>query len=241
MCNPPRKDARTGPKPRNNIYTGEFNKTKNRQTKHMITIDFLATVVLLSASGVLSPGPLFIASTLRATKQGTMAGFQCAIGHTIIEFPLVVGLAVGVQSLLLSAKNYVALIGGIVLLGLASLQLLQARRKVELNPSNIPEFWQKGSGIMVGLVLTAANPFFILWWATIGTALTSEALALGAFSGVITMFAAHIWMDYAWLGGTATLVGRGRLFLGKWYRAMLVGFSLVMIYFGISFILSAFA
>jgi len=64
-------------------------------------------------------------------------------------------------------------------------------------------------------------------------------LHLGPLAGVMAMFAAHIWMDYAWLGGTATLVGRGKLVLGKWYRVVLVAFGVAMIYFGTSFILSS--
>lgn len=71
----------------------------------MATLDFLATVVLLSASGVLGPGPLFLASTLRATKRGTIAGIECAVGHTLVEFPLVVGLAIGLQAFLQSATD----------------------------------------------------------------------------------------------------------------------------------------
>ena len=77
----------------------------------MVTFEFLATVVLVSASGVLGPGPLFLASTLRATKRGTIAGIECAIGHTVVEFPLVLGLAIGLQAFLRSAADYIALAG----------------------------------------------------------------------------------------------------------------------------------
>lgn len=206
----------------------------------MATLDFLATVVLLSASGVLGPGPLFLASTLRATKRGTIAGIECAVGHTLVEFPLVVGLAIGLQALLQSAADYVAIAGGVVLLVFASLQLFQATKKFEFDPAKAPGPWTERNGIVIGAAFTALNPFFIIWWATVGAILITEATVLGAFVGVMTMFAAHIWMDYAWLGGTAALVGRGgKLVLGKWYRALLVAFSLAMFYFGTSFILSA--
>jgi threonine/homoserine/homoserine lactone efflux protein len=57
----------------------------------MISLDFLLTVVV-SGSGVVSPGPLFTASTYRATRLGALAGVQCAVGHTMVELPLVVGL-----------------------------------------------------------------------------------------------------------------------------------------------------
>lgn len=205
----------------------------------MMTFEFLATVVLLSASGALSPGPLLLASILRATKRGTVAGIECAIGHTLVEFPLVLGLAVGLQTILQSAADYIALAGGGVLLVIGSLQLLQATKKFEFDPAKVPGPWAKRNGIMIGIAFTALNPFFIFWWATVGATLIDIALELEAFAGVFAMFAAHIWMDYTWLGGTATLVGRGKLILGKWYRMLLVTFGLAMIYFGISFILPA--
>ena len=205
----------------------------------MVTFEFLATVVLVSASGVLGPGPLFLASTLRATKRGTIAGIECAIGHTVVEFPLVLGLAIGLQAFLQSAADYIALAGGAVLLVFASMQLFQATKKFEFDPAKVQGPWAERNGIVIGIAFTSLNPFFILWWGTVGATLTNEALALGALAGVMAMFAAHIWMDYAWLGGTATLVGRGKLVLGKWYRVLLVAFGVAMIYFGTSFILSS--
>ncbi len=83
------------------------------------------------------------------------------------------------------------------------------------------------------------KPFFIIWWATVGSLLVAQALRLGAFIGVLAMFGAHIWMDYAWLGGTASLASRGKFFLGKWYRILLFTFGLGMLYFGAEFLLTS--
>lgn len=121
----------------------------------------------------------------------------------------------------------------------ASLQLFQATKKIEFDPAKVPGPWIERNGVVIGAAFTALNPFFIIWWATVGALLITEARTLGAFAGVLGIFAAHIWMDYAWLGGTATLVGRGKLVLGKWYHVVLVAFGVAMIYFGTSFILSS--
>jgi threonine/homoserine/homoserine lactone efflux protein len=205
----------------------------------MISPAFLVTVVILSLSGVLTPGPLFLASILRATKSGTMAGVECAVGHTIVELPLVVGLAIGLSAFfsqpLLKA---IAIVGGLVLVGLAVLQLNQARSKIEMNPSNFSEKLSRRPTILAGIALTGLNPFFLLWWLTVGTYLISQAYVAGTIIDVLAMFAAHIWMDYAWLGGTASLASRGHLLLGRWYRGVLVVFGVVMMYFAASFIVS---
>ncbi|TMI33181.1 hypothetical protein E6H29_00980 [Candidatus Bathyarchaeota archaeon] len=82
----------------------------------MITPAFLAIVMFLSLSGVLSPGPLFLASILRAAKSGTVAGIECAVGHTIVDFPIFVGLAIGIGSFFSpSILKIVAITGGLVL------------------------------------------------------------------------------------------------------------------------------
>lgn len=206
----------------------------------MITLDFLATVVVVSVSGVLGPGPLFLASTLRATRIGAVSGLQCAIGHTLVEAPLVFLLAIGLSALLNETSvRLIGVLGGIVLLVFAGLQFLEASHAIKLDEKKLPEIWQKRSGIVLGIIFTALNPFFLLWWLTVGSALISEAILLGALAGVGIMFASHIWMDYAWLVGTAAISGRGKFALGKWFRILLIIFGVAMTYFGASFILSA--
>ncbi len=212
-----------------------------RDGQELITFEFIATVVVLSISGVFGPGPLFLASTLRATKLGWIAGIQSAVGHTIFEAPLVFGLAIGLSTLLNpSLAKLIGIPGGIVLLGFALLQIHQAVSRKNLNSSNKTlGKLDKRSGVLLGLLFTGANPFFLVWWLTIGATLIVQAVVLGALGGVTLMYTAHIWMNYAWLGGTGALAGRGRLFLGKWYRGLLIIFAVVMGYFGIVFILSA--
>jgi threonine/homoserine/homoserine lactone efflux protein len=62
----------------------------------MMIIEFSAEVVLLSASGVLSPGPLFLANLIYGSKGGLHSGIKIALGHTIVELPLIILLALGI-------------------------------------------------------------------------------------------------------------------------------------------------
>lgn len=205
----------------------------------MITLDFLATVILVSVSGVLGPGPLFLASTLCAARIGALSGLQCAIGHTIVEAPLVLGLAVGLSAFLSPTSiRVIGIVGGSVLLVFAAAQFLQAKRGIMID-SSLPSFWQRQPGVVLGIAFTVLNPFFILWWLTVGSVIISQALLLDAFGGVALMYVAHVWMDYAWLGGTAAVAGRGRILIGRWFRWVLVAFGVAMAYFGVVFLLSA--
>ncbi len=62
-------------------------------------LEFAILVIVISASGVMAPGPLFAANVSYGLREGTKAGIKMAIGHTIIEFPLVILLGIGVFSL----------------------------------------------------------------------------------------------------------------------------------------------
>ena len=128
-----------------------------------------------------------------------------------------------------------------MLVGLALLQLNLARSKIETKTSDISEKLSRRPTILVGIALTGLNPFFLLWWLTAGTYLISQAYIAGTIIDVLAMFAAHIWMDFAWLGGTATLASKEQLLLGRWYRGVLVVFAVVMIYFAANFIISGIA
>ena len=48
---------------------------------------FLGSVMLISLSGVLMPGPLF-AVTIQKSAKSKIAGALIAVGHGLVEFPL---------------------------------------------------------------------------------------------------------------------------------------------------------
>ena len=148
-----------------------------------------------------------------------------------------IGLALGLSSYLLGSVRLIGVVGGITLVAFGALQVIQARKPVCLDERSESR-WDQRSGVIVGLVFTGINPFFLIWWATVGSLLIAQALLLGAFVGVFIMFAAHVWLDYVWLGGTAGLTARGKSFLGKWYRILLITFGIGMLFFGTEFIIS---
>jgi len=62
-------------------------------------LEFSVLVIVISASGVMAPGPLFAANIAHGLRGGTKSGIKMAIGHTIVELPLVILLGIGVFSL----------------------------------------------------------------------------------------------------------------------------------------------
>jgi threonine/homoserine/homoserine lactone efflux protein len=71
----------------------------------------------------------------------------------------------------------------------------------------------------------------------VGLGLIVQAVEIGAVVGVLIMYVSHVWMDYAWLIGTAYLSARGKMLLaGPRYRLLLLGLAAFLIYFGAAFI-----
>jgi threonine/homoserine/homoserine lactone efflux protein len=56
----------------------------------MILLDMGLQIILVSASGVLTPGPLFFANLALSKYGGFWSGIKIAIGHTIVELPVII-------------------------------------------------------------------------------------------------------------------------------------------------------
>ena len=198
-------------------------------------IEFSLLVIIISASGVMSPGPLFAANITYGLKEGAKSGIKIAIGHSIVELPLIILLGIGVFSLEIfpEFRTAISIFGAITLFGFAVMQIrtiLKKNNNITIKPKQGP--------IITGILFSALNPFFIIWWLTIGLKLISDAMMIWAFAGILIVFVLHIWMDFAWLGITAFLASKSkRIISNKNYKIMVLGLSMALIYFGITFLI----
>src|SRR3712207_3804593 len=205
----------------------------------MDILKFGTEVVTISASGVLAPGPLLFANLACATYHDKWSGIKVACGHTIVELVLIVILSAGLFTAD-AAKRYASLIGlmgGIALLSFAGLQVATTIIGKIRSEHDTRYIVGNKSPFLVGLSFSALNPFFILWWFTAGLKLITDSTEFGVITGLIILFATHIWMDYAWLALTAYLSSKGSSLLNsQLYRVILLGLASLLVYYGISFI-----
>ena len=206
----------------------------------MDILTFIAEVVGVTASGALAPGPLFVKNITEGTKSGAKSGLLFAIGHTAVEFSLVVVLARGLLTVAdqPTVKLVIGVAGGLALLVFG---LLQIRESLSSKPVEMREEKRAyKSHLLVGTVFTGLNPYFILWWLVPGAKLILDSIAFASWAGVLLMYVAHVWMDYVWLMGTAYLARRGTKFVNrKGYKIVLLLFGLILIGFGVYFLTSA--
>ncbi|MDC4212659.1 MAG: LysE family translocator [Candidatus Nitrosopumilus limneticus] len=198
-------------------------------------IEFASLVIIISASGVMSPGPLFAANITYGLREGVKSGIKIAIGHSIVEIPLVILLGIGVFSLEIFSefKTVISIFGAFTLFGFAAIQIktiLEKNQGISEKPTHGP--------VITGILLSALNPFFIIWWITIGFKLISDSMIIWAFAGILIVFVSHIWMDFAWLGITAYLASKSKKIISnRNYKIMILGLSITLIYFGITFLI----
>ncbi len=196
-------------------------------------IEFAFLVIVVSASGVMAPGPLFVASIAYGLQSGGKAGIKMAVGHTIVELPLVILLGIGVFSFEIfpEFRTLISILGAITLFVFAGLQIkttFQTKQKT---------FSPKHGEVITGITLSALNPFFIIWWLSVGFKLISDAMLMWAFAGIFVVFLLHIWMDFAWLYSIASIASKSsKILSNRNYKILMVGLSVMLVYFGASFI-----
>ena len=205
----------------------------------MDILNFAATVILLSTSGALAPGPLFFVTITHGTKTGAKSGLLFSIAHSLIEFTLAILLAIGLLSVANqpAVKLIVGGAGGIALIVFGSMQIRSSLH--EANEANETKKTTKHL-LLLGLALTGLNPYFIIWWLTIGANLILLSLEFAGLWGVLFMYICHVWVDYAWLTLVAGFAKKGaKILRKKWYRALIAIFGAILIYFGLSFLIDA--
>lgn len=198
------------------------------------------TAFVIGLSGAIMPGPVLAVTISESARRGFRAGPLLVLGHAIVELPLVVALAWGLSEVL--EQNLVAgiigVVGGLFLLGMSYALLRQARQAVSpLEVSSQPQrhvHWL----IVSGALLSVANPYWLLWWATVGTKLVLWSLAAGAI-GVVVFFLGHILSDLGWYSIVSLVIARGKRFMSlRVYRGLLLTCCLFLAGLGVYFVVS---
>lgn len=170
----------------------------------------------------------------RIQVRGALAGPLIVLGHGILEILLVVGVILGLGQLLMLGPviGTISLVGGAVLLWMAwgmfrSVKCLSLRTTTIAGGSQHP--------VLAGILTTLANPYWILWWATIGLSYIALSLRLGLI-GLVSFYVGHILSDLAWYGSVSvTLALGGRLLTDRTYRGLLTTCAVLLLGFGLYF------
>jgi len=195
----------------------------------------LASTIAISLTGVMMPGPV-TAVTVTKGSQRKEAGALIALGHGLVELPLIALIYLGFDHFLTLAevKISVGLAGGLLLIWMA-LRMFKVRRLVFDEDEG--KDMSRGC-VFAGLVTTAANPYFFVWWATVGAALLTSARAFGS-TGVVALGATHWLCDLGWLFFVSWVVFKSRrLWTQRVHRVVFGVCAAILAGFGAWFIFS---
>ena len=195
-----------------------------------------ATSFLVALSGALMPGPLLTLTVGEAARRGFWAGPLIIVGHALLELALVLLILVGLGAWFhLYQKVIEATVGllGAAMLAWMGFALLKASRHghLEFNPQNKSGLHPVTAGVLMSL----ANPYWLVWWFTIGLGFVMFSYKFGLL-GVGLFFVGHILADFAWYSLVSGAVAQGRRFLSdRLYRGFLAACGIFLFVFGAFF------
>ncbi len=204
-----------------------------------------ASSFIIGLSGAMMPGPLLAVTIRHASRRGFVAAPLLVLGHAILEAGLLCLLVFGMTEWLKgdAAVTTIALLGAVMLLRMA-VGMAREVRTLHFDPS-APEVSSprtaagEKSGwlrpVLDGIVTSASNPYWSLWWATIGLGYLLLSRGQG-WRGVLAFFSGHILSDMAWylFVGAAVSAGRG-WFTDRAYRGIVAACAVFLVFFAITF------
>jgi len=196
-------------------------------------LPILLSVVVISLSGVMMPGPMF-AVTLAKSYKSPWAGAQIALGHAVIEVPIIILIYFGLAQFFQNSTVQLVLsvVGGGMIIWMG-VSMFRARTEVVQGGKDLPY-----NAFVGGILMSALNPFFLLWWATVGSMLVMKFLDFGT-TGLILFIIVHWVCDLLWLSFLSVLVYKTKSVWGRGFQnGVFIACSLLLVGFGIWFMVS---
>ncbi len=195
---------------------------------------FLAQAAVISLSGVMAPGPM-TAVTIGQGNRRAESGLFIAMGHALVEVPLVMAIYFGMGSFLRydPVQAGIGLVGGAFLVFMGISMIRGAARPV--NETVV----DNRSPVISGILLSAGNPYFLIWWISVGAFLVFRASDFG-FMGFMVFLLTHWLLDLVWYGFLSLASNRGGRFFGNAFqRLVFLACGSLLIFFSYGFIRDA--
>ncbi|MEM0371256.1 MAG: LysE family transporter [Ignisphaera sp.] len=211
------------------------------------------TTIAVSSSGALSPGPLTVATLAIGSKYGWKGGGYIALGHMMFELLYIFTLYFFISYIRDLLEGFVGdvvtIVGAGMVIFFAIMLLKDSFRKLRTIryhtsiDGNVDSKWIKlsKSPILIGVIFTGLNIWFLLWWLSIGFGLLMYVSDMG-LTAIGIMYLSHVWIDFAWLILVAETSKRGTQLVGaRGYYLFMVFLGTLLLVFGLNIALKRFA
>ncbi len=190
-------------------------------------IKLLAIGFLIGLTGAVVPGPMLFATIEASLRRGWIAGPLIVLGHAAVEV-----LICGVILLGFSIANdivfdIVSLVGGGALIIFGMMMLRSSRNATFDVKTGIT-----GSPVVAGALTSVSNPYFLVWWLTIGNSMVMDGLRIGVVAALLFIIG-HWIADIVWYVSVSIISSRGgKLMSDHTYRTFLAGCGVFLLCFG---------
>jgi len=195
---------------------------------------------IIGLTGAIPPGPMLVVVINGSLKHGWKAGPLAVLGHVVVETGILAVIAMGVYSIVEAQyiTKPIGMVGGFVLILFGALTISNLRHTQSIGESKLSTR-SKLSTISAGALSSMSNPYFWLWWFTVGAMLVVSTTVYGIL-GAVLFIAGHWAADITWFAFVSISMQQGKKFLSpNMIRLVLVSCSLFMIAFGAWFFMDA--
>jgi len=207
-----------------------------------VAVIFVSSLVI-AWSGAMMPGPMLAVVVAETPRQGARAGPLVVLGHALLELALLAALVVGLGSFLEGegVQAAVSLAGGVMLVATgAAMVVAVARGSAKLEWDADGDGAGRVRTVLGGVVSSLANPYWTLWWVTIGLGLLTKAYAVGV-AALVAFYVGHILGDLTWYTAVSGAISAGRRWIGqRTYRVTLVVAACFLFVLAAWFLISGF-
>jgi threonine/homoserine/homoserine lactone efflux protein len=199
----------------------------------MVTVaETLLISFLIGLTGALAPGPTLVATIQSSMKHGWTTGPKVSAGHVVIETFVFLLIVIGASAAAVRFSGSIALVGGMALIVFGILTIRESRTPLSENQSGT----LINNPYLAGIITGVTNPYFWIWWLTIGSALLLQMMEAGMMFGLIFMIG-HWMADAGWLTAVSVGIHRGRMVLSpRGYTVTLALCGIFLILFGIYYL-----
>jgi len=202
----------------------------------------------VALTGAMTPGPLLTYTIIQSVKKaryGYLTGLWVIIGHAILEMLIVLLILMGFSFVLkdMAVLRNIGITGGLMLL-LFGLSIIRDIRKGKMSPdfleagsaTEVPnENKRIGNPVIGGFLVSMSNPYWWVWWATIGFALMIQFdVSFTQWGRLAAFFLGHEAGDLIWYLMVSVIAYFGlRRLNRRIYLGFLVCCGLFMMIFGV--------
>ena len=185
------------------------------------------------------PGPMLGVTIDGSLKKGWTAGPLIVLGHGILELILILIMTFGLKDFFSNptVAGFIGLFGG-VFLALMGYGMIKSgiNKSVSLENQRTGNSAGTRNLVFAGALVSATNPYFILWWASTGMESIRQSYASGLI-GVLAFFVGHISSDFVWYLTISTAFSRGKKLISDTvYRWIILLLGIFITVFSIYFI-----